>query len=135
MAGGTEDVRKLFIFTTAQNYFGLAPGAWDQPLLYHSPEINNFLDDGNQMLLRVQRCDDALISLSNAVRLPHLCPAPFTPPVGPAAAAGRSAASPSDPPRELKAASRPASGLAEASCPRPWTGQFHSSPIRTVDGL
>lgn len=66
MAGGTEDVRKLFIVTTTQNYFGLESGACDQPLLYHSPEINNFLDDGNQMLLRVQR-SDAGVSFSNAV--------------------------------------------------------------------
>ncbi|KAJ8798092.1 hypothetical protein J1605_001583 [Eschrichtius robustus] len=66
MAGGTGDVRKLFIFTTTQNYFGLVSESWDQPLLYNSPEINNFLDDGNQMLLRVQRSDVG-ISFSNVI--------------------------------------------------------------------
>ncbi|KAB1272094.1 Cytoplasmic dynein 2 heavy chain 1 [Camelus dromedarius] len=66
MAGGTGDVRKLFIFTTAQNYFGLVSESWDWPRLYNCLEINNFLDDGNQMLLRVQR-SDAGISLSNMI--------------------------------------------------------------------
>uniref|UniRef100_A0A8C5XJH6 Dynein cytoplasmic 2 heavy chain 1 n=1 Tax=Microcebus murinus TaxID=30608 RepID=A0A8C5XJH6_MICMU len=66
MASGTEDVRKLFIFTTTQNYFGLTSEPWDQPLLYNCPEINNFLDDGNQMLLRVQR-SDAGISFTNTI--------------------------------------------------------------------
>lgn len=66
MAGGTGDVRKVFICTTTQNYFGLMSEPWDQPLLYNSLEINNFLDDGNQMLLRVQRCDAGL-SLSNTI--------------------------------------------------------------------
>jgi hypothetical protein len=67
MAGGPGDVRKLFIFTTTQNYFGLMAELWEQPLLYHSLEINNFLDDGNQTLLRVQR-SDAGLSFSNTVR-------------------------------------------------------------------
>uniref|UniRef100_A0A671EFV8 Dynein cytoplasmic 2 heavy chain 1 n=1 Tax=Rhinolophus ferrumequinum TaxID=59479 RepID=A0A671EFV8_RHIFE len=66
MAGGTEDVRKLFIFTTTQNYFGLMSELWGQALLYNSPEINNFLDDGNQMLLRVQR-SDAGVNFSNTI--------------------------------------------------------------------
>ncbi|KAF5921105.1 hypothetical protein HPG69_018505 [Diceros bicornis minor] len=66
MAGGTGDVRKIFIFTTTQNYFGLVSEPWDQPLLYSCPEINNFLDDGNEMLLRVQR-SDAGISFSNTI--------------------------------------------------------------------
>uniref|UniRef100_A0A287A3H7 Dynein cytoplasmic 2 heavy chain 1 n=1 Tax=Sus scrofa TaxID=9823 RepID=A0A287A3H7_PIG len=66
MAGGTGDVRKLFIFTTTQNYFGLMSESWDHTLLYNCPEINNFLDDGNQMLLRVQRSDGG-ISFSNVI--------------------------------------------------------------------
>uniref|UniRef100_A0A8C9IFY6 Dynein cytoplasmic 2 heavy chain 1 n=1 Tax=Piliocolobus tephrosceles TaxID=591936 RepID=A0A8C9IFY6_9PRIM len=66
MANGTADVRKLFIFTTTQNYFGLMSELWDQPLLCNCLEINNFLDDGNQMLLRVQR-SDAGISFSNTI--------------------------------------------------------------------
>ncbi|XP_019521077.1 PREDICTED: cytoplasmic dynein 2 heavy chain 1 [Hipposideros armiger] len=66
MAGGTGDVRKLFIFTTTQNYFGLVSEPWGQTLLYNSPEINNFLDDGNQMLLRVQRSDTG-INFSNTI--------------------------------------------------------------------
>lgn len=73
MAGGSGDVRKRFIFTTTQNYFALVPEPWDQTLLYNSPEINNFLDDGNQMLLRVQR-SDAGINFSNTV-----CMVPCTP--------------------------------------------------------
>ncbi|XP_077915202.1 cytoplasmic dynein 2 heavy chain 1 isoform X5 [Halichoerus grypus] len=66
MAGGSGDVRKVFLFTTTQNYFGLVSEPWDQPLTYSCPEINNFLDDGNQMLLRVQRTD-AGVSFSNAI--------------------------------------------------------------------
>ncbi|KAL4829789.1 hypothetical protein H8958_009079 [Nasalis larvatus] len=66
MANGTADVRKLFIFTTTQNYFGLMSELWDQPLLCNCLEINNFLDDGNQMLLRVQR-SEAGISFSNTI--------------------------------------------------------------------
>ena len=31
MAGSLGDVRKLFLFTTTQNYFGLRPELWDQP--------------------------------------------------------------------------------------------------------
>uniref|UniRef100_A0A8D2DB61 Dynein cytoplasmic 2 heavy chain 1 n=1 Tax=Sciurus vulgaris TaxID=55149 RepID=A0A8D2DB61_SCIVU len=61
MAAGGPDVRKLFIFTTTQNYFGLMLEPWDQSLLYNCVEINNFLDDGNQMLLRVQRSDAGLL--------------------------------------------------------------------------
>lgn len=76
MAGGIGDVRKVFIFTTTQNYFGLMSEPWDQPLLYNSVEINNFLDDGNQMLLRVQRSDSGL-SLSNTVG--SLAPLPDLP--------------------------------------------------------
>lgn len=66
MAGGPADVRKLFLFTTTQNYFGLRPELWDQPPLNNCPEVNNFLDDGNQMLLRVQR-SDAGLAFSNTV--------------------------------------------------------------------
>lgn len=78
MAGGVGDVRKLFIFSTTENYFGLVSEPLDQTLLYNSPEINNFLDDGNQMLLRVQRSDTG-ISFSNTVRFPAPLPwAPFT---------------------------------------------------------
>ncbi|OBS69904.1 hypothetical protein A6R68_01554 [Neotoma lepida] len=66
MAGGPADVRKLFLFTTTQNYFGLRPELWDQPPLSNCPEVNNFLDDGNQMLLRVQR-SDAGLAFSNTI--------------------------------------------------------------------
>ncbi|XP_034521541.1 LOW QUALITY PROTEIN: cytoplasmic dynein 2 heavy chain 1 [Ailuropoda melanoleuca] len=66
MAGVSGDVRKVFIFTTTQNYFGLVSEPWDQPLMYSCPEVNNFLDDGNQMLLRVQRTD-AGVSFSSAI--------------------------------------------------------------------
>lgn len=73
MAGAGRDVRKVFIFTTTQNYFGLASEPCDPPLACSGPEINNFLDDGNQMLLRAQR-SDAGVSFSNAVRPPRSAP-------------------------------------------------------------
>ncbi|MEJ1281076.1 hypothetical protein NN561_012023 [Cricetulus griseus] len=66
MAGGPADVRKLFLYTTTQNYFGQRPELWDQPPLSSCPEVNNFLDDGNQMLLRVQR-SDAGLAFSNTI--------------------------------------------------------------------
>lgn len=69
MAGVPGDVRKLFIFATTRNYFGLVSESWDHALLGNGPEINNFLDDGNQMLLRVQRSDSG-IAFSNVVCLP-----------------------------------------------------------------
>lgn len=73
MAGGPADVRKLFLFTTTQNYFGLRSELWDQPPLNNCPEVNNFLDDGNQMLLRVQR-SDAGLAFSNTVGRRSRCP-------------------------------------------------------------
>uniref|UniRef100_A0A673TLY6 Dynein cytoplasmic 2 heavy chain 1 n=1 Tax=Suricata suricatta TaxID=37032 RepID=A0A673TLY6_SURSU len=66
MAGGARDVRKVFLFTTTQNYFGLLSEPWDQQLTYCCPEVNNFLDDGNQMLLRVQRSDAGVV-FSNSI--------------------------------------------------------------------
>lgn len=79
MAGGAGDVRKLFIVATTRNYFGLVSESWDHALLGNGPEINNFLDDGNQMLLRVQR-SDAGIAFSNVVCLPAPRPGlPFRP--------------------------------------------------------
>ncbi|KAG8523219.1 Cytoplasmic dynein 2 heavy chain 1, partial [Galemys pyrenaicus] len=66
MAGEAGDVRKAFILSTTQNYFGLLSELWDQPLLCNSPEVNNFLDDGNEMLLRVQRSDVGVV-FSNTV--------------------------------------------------------------------
>lgn len=80
MEGGLGDVRKLFLFTTTQSYFGMRPELWDQAPLSNCPEVNNFLDDGNQMLLRVQWSDSG-VAFSNAVRwLPGVacpgCPGP-----------------------------------------------------------
>ncbi|XP_044894140.1 cytoplasmic dynein 2 heavy chain 1 isoform X9 [Felis catus] len=66
MAGGARDVRKAFLLTTTQNYFGLLPEPCDQPRADGCPEVNNFLDDGNQMLLRVQR-SDAGVTFSNSI--------------------------------------------------------------------
>ncbi|XP_040316731.1 cytoplasmic dynein 2 heavy chain 1 [Herpailurus yagouaroundi] len=66
MAGGAWDVRKAFLLTTTQNYFGLLPEPCDQPRADGCPEVNNFLDDGNQMLLRVQR-SDAGVTFSNSI--------------------------------------------------------------------
>lgn len=82
MAGGPADVRKLFLFTTTQNYFGLRPEIWDQPPLSNCPEVNNFLDDGNQMLLRVQRCEAGLAFSNTVGRLPGY-PGRASPPSGP----------------------------------------------------
>lgn len=80
MAGGLGDVRKLFLFTTTQNYFGMRPELWDQPPLSNCPEVNNFLDDGNQMLLRVQRSDSGVAFSNEVWRLPGVacpgCPGP-----------------------------------------------------------
>lgn len=70
MAGGPADARKLFLFTTTQNYFGLRPELWDQPPPSSCPEVNNFLDDGNQMLLRVQRSEAGLAFSNTVGRLP-----------------------------------------------------------------
>lgn len=78
MAGSLGDVRKLFLFTTTQNYFGLRPELWDQPPLSNCPEVNNFLDDGNQMLLRVQR-SEAGLAFSNTVRRWRGLPCPSCP--------------------------------------------------------
>ncbi|XP_058542508.1 cytoplasmic dynein 2 heavy chain 1 isoform X7 [Neofelis nebulosa] len=66
MAGGARDVRKAFLLTTTQNYFGLLPEPCDQPRADGCLEVNNFLDDGNQMLLRVQR-SDAGVTFSNSI--------------------------------------------------------------------
>ena len=115
MAGGSGDVRKVFIFTTAQNYFGLVSEPWDQPLTYSCPEVNNFLDDGNQMLLRVQRAD-AGVSFSNAVR----------PPRGPPAWAGPHSSPP------LPAWAPPGAGLPGPSVRLPSLGAGPSGSLRGV---
>lgn len=62
MPHGSDDVRKKFILTTTGNFYGLKPSS---PLT-DSPELNNFLDDGNEFVLSVSRHDNDL-RLSNKV--------------------------------------------------------------------
>ncbi|XP_075274100.1 cytoplasmic dynein 2 heavy chain 1 isoform X3 [Opisthocomus hoazin] len=53
---GEADERKRFISATAANYFGLDPAAGALAAGLRSlPELSNFLDDGNEFLLAVQR--------------------------------------------------------------------------------
>uniref|UniRef100_A0A672SRA8 Dynein cytoplasmic 2 heavy chain 1 n=1 Tax=Sinocyclocheilus grahami TaxID=75366 RepID=A0A672SRA8_SINGR len=73
MPPGTDDPRKLFILTTAGNYFRL-----DTPAsLSTCRPLDNFLDDSNESLLTVTRNADEL-HFSNKVRVllffkPHPC--------------------------------------------------------------
>uniref|UniRef100_A0A672FSM8 Cytoplasmic dynein 2 heavy chain 1 n=1 Tax=Salarias fasciatus TaxID=181472 RepID=A0A672FSM8_SALFA len=47
MPHGSDDARKRFILTTAGNFYGIKPSS----SLTDSPELNNFLDDGNEFVL------------------------------------------------------------------------------------
>uniref|UniRef100_W5MJK1 Cytoplasmic dynein 2 heavy chain 1 n=1 Tax=Lepisosteus oculatus TaxID=7918 RepID=W5MJK1_LEPOC len=63
---GLEDTRKDFILTTAANYFGFKPS---DPVVSsggESRELNNFLDDGNEFVLCVQKHGTDLL-ISNKV--------------------------------------------------------------------
>lgn len=53
---GTDDPRKLFILTTAGNYFSLDT----QASLSTCRPLDNFLDDSNEFLLSVSRNTDEL---------------------------------------------------------------------------
>lgn len=65
---GDGDRRKLFISATAANYFGLPP-ADAFATLSESPELGNFLDDGNEFLLSVQHSrDDRLLASNKVIR-------------------------------------------------------------------
>ena len=65
---GEADERKRFISATAANYFGLDPAAGALAAGLRSlPELSNFLDDGNEFLLAVQRSGPRLAA-SNQVR-------------------------------------------------------------------
>lgn len=67
---GEGDKRKRFISATAANYFGLDPAVGPAALaagLHSRPELTNFLDDGNEFLLVVQRSGTQLTA-SNKVR-------------------------------------------------------------------
>lgn len=57
MPGGSDDVRKKFILTTSENFYGLKPSS----ALVDCKELNNFLDDGNQFILSVSIRDTALL--------------------------------------------------------------------------
>ncbi|XP_025753905.1 cytoplasmic dynein 2 heavy chain 1 isoform X2 [Oreochromis niloticus] len=62
MPHGSDDARKKFILTTTGNFYGLKPSS----SLTDSPELNNFLDDGNEFVLSVSRYDNDL-RLSNKI--------------------------------------------------------------------
>uniref|UniRef100_A0A667ZZ86 Dynein cytoplasmic 2 heavy chain 1 n=1 Tax=Myripristis murdjan TaxID=586833 RepID=A0A667ZZ86_9TELE len=62
MPHGSDDARKRFILATAGNFYGLKPLS----SLADSPELNNFLDDGNEFVLAVSRHDNDL-HLSNKI--------------------------------------------------------------------
>uniref|UniRef100_A0A8C4HEE2 Cytoplasmic dynein 2 heavy chain 1 n=1 Tax=Dicentrarchus labrax TaxID=13489 RepID=A0A8C4HEE2_DICLA len=62
MPHGSDDARKKFILTTTGNFYGIKPS----PSLADSPELNNFLDDGNEFVLSVSRHDNDL-HLSNKI--------------------------------------------------------------------
>lgn len=67
MPPGTDDPRKLFILTTAGNYYSL-----DTPAsLSTGRPLDNFLDDGNEVLLAVTRHADEL-HFSNKVHTESL---------------------------------------------------------------
>ncbi|XP_029374274.1 cytoplasmic dynein 2 heavy chain 1 isoform X3 [Echeneis naucrates] len=62
MPHGSDDVRKTFILTTTGNFYGIEPSS----SLADSPELNHFLDDGNEFVLSVSSRDNDL-KLSNKV--------------------------------------------------------------------
>ncbi|XP_008299945.1 cytoplasmic dynein 2 heavy chain 1 [Stegastes partitus] len=62
MPHGSDDSRKKFILTTTGNFYGIKPLS----SLTDSPELNNFLDDGNEFVLSVSRHDNEL-HLSNKI--------------------------------------------------------------------
>lgn len=56
MSESSDDPRKQFILATAGNFYGVRPVS----TLFDSPELNTFLDDGNEFLLSVNRKDNDL---------------------------------------------------------------------------
>ncbi|KAI3354358.1 hypothetical protein L3Q82_018881, partial [Scortum barcoo] len=62
MPPGSDDARKKFILTTTGNFYGVKPS----PSLADSPELNDFLDDGNEFVLSVSR-HDCDLHLSNKI--------------------------------------------------------------------
>ncbi|XP_040902456.1 cytoplasmic dynein 2 heavy chain 1 [Toxotes jaculatrix] len=56
MPHGSDDARKTFILTTTGNFYGIKPSS----CLADSPELNNFLDDGNEFVLSISRHDNDL---------------------------------------------------------------------------
>ncbi|KAM4566457.1 cytoplasmic dynein 2 heavy chain 1 isoform 3-T3 [Odontesthes bonariensis] len=64
MSHNSEDARKKFILTTAGNFYGVKPSS----SLHDSPELNNFLDDGNEFVLSVSR-DVNDLHLSNKIEV------------------------------------------------------------------
>uniref|UniRef100_H3AMW9 Uncharacterized protein n=1 Tax=Latimeria chalumnae TaxID=7897 RepID=H3AMW9_LATCH len=66
MPSDVEDDRKQFILTTTGNYFGFSSSSTLISSLHNSRELNNFLDDGNEMVLSVHKSRDGL-SMFNKV--------------------------------------------------------------------
>ncbi|XP_071781183.2 cytoplasmic dynein 2 heavy chain 1 [Centroberyx gerrardi] len=62
MTPGSDDARKRFILATTGNFYGLKPLS----SLADSPELNNFLDDGNEFVLAVSRHEND-IHLANKI--------------------------------------------------------------------
>ncbi|KAF7666054.1 hypothetical protein LDENG_00118150 [Lucifuga dentata] len=56
MSHGSDDARKKFILTTSGNFYGLKPSS----SLADSPELNDFLDDGNEFVLAFSRHENDL---------------------------------------------------------------------------
>uniref|UniRef100_A0ABM5FWF4 Cytoplasmic dynein 2 heavy chain 1 n=2 Tax=Agamidae TaxID=81953 RepID=A0ABM5FWF4_9SAUR len=62
---GDGDKRKIFLAATAANYFGM-PSFTSLAPLSTSPELANFLDDGNEFLLCVQHSEGQIL-VSNKI--------------------------------------------------------------------
>uniref|UniRef100_A0A3Q3WZD5 Cytoplasmic dynein 2 heavy chain 1 n=1 Tax=Mola mola TaxID=94237 RepID=A0A3Q3WZD5_MOLML len=62
MPHSSDDARKKFILSTTGNFYGIKPSSF----LADSPELNNFLDNGNEFVLSVSRHEHDL-HLSNKI--------------------------------------------------------------------
>ncbi|MFT7803200.1 cytoplasmic dynein 2 heavy chain 1 [Arapaima gigas] len=67
MLPDSEDVRKTFILNTTENYFALRPpSTLSAKPLAECTALNSFLDDGNEFVLSVRKCDTDII-MSNKI--------------------------------------------------------------------
>lgn len=65
MPPSSDDPRKKFILATTGNFYGVRPGS----SLSDSPELNNFLDNGNEFLLSANRNDNDLHFSNKVMRM------------------------------------------------------------------